>query len=165
MGRILGAGSLELYFAPENHFSNDQAPTLAELNDAAVIDLTEFLAPAGIDTPLTGNRADAADWSTGFDKTSRGTYGGDPISAEFWYDETTNTAWDTLPRGTLGYFVLAVLPLATAGTFAEDDVIEIWPIDVDTRARIRTPRNENQRFMVEAGVPDEPVEDYSVPAA
>lgn len=164
MGRVLGAGSFELFFAPANHFADDQAPTLAELNDAAVIYLTDHLAPAGIDTPFAGNVADAADWSSTFNKTGRGTIGGDQIEAEFWFDTPDNLAWVTLPRFTEGYFVISILGLAAPPLFTANDEIEVWPIDTLSRARVRTPRDENQRFLVQAAVPGVPLEDYTVPA-
>lgn len=164
MTRKIGAGNFELFFAPFGHFANDQAPTVAELNDAAVIELTDFLTDGGVATPLDGSIVDSADMGSRFNKTALGTFGGQPIVLQFYRDfpAASDTAWTTLPRDTLGYYVLSRAGLATPGTFAVSDEIESWPLEVASRNPVDVARNEMQQFTTENAIPDVPLEDFVV---
>lgn len=166
MTRKIGAGVLELFFAPTGHFANDQTPTSTELNDAAVIELTDFLTDGGAATPLDGSVVEAADMGSRFNKTALGTFGGQPVVLEFYRDfpAANDTAWTTLPRDTLGYYILARGGLATPGTFAISDEIESWPMEVASRNPVNVARNDMQKFTTENAIPAVPLEDYVVAA-
>lgn len=166
MTRLIGAENLELFFAPSGYASDDQAPTATELNDASVIELTDFLTDGGLTTPLDGSIVDSADMGSKFNKTASGTYGGQPVTAEFYRDfpAAGDTAWATLPRGTNGYFIIARGGLATPGTFAIADEIESWQIEIVTRNPADVARNEMQKFTVECAVPAVPLEDFAIAA-
>ena len=166
MTRKIGAGVFEIFFAPLAYATDDQAPTAAELNDAAVIELTDFLTDGGFSTPFDGSIVDSADMGTAFNKTALGTYGGQPVTAEWFREFPANldTAWTTCTRGLGGYFVVARNGLAAPGTFAIGDEIEAWEIGIASRNPVDVARNEMQRFMNECAVPAEPLEDFAVAA-
>lgn len=164
MTRKIGAGNFELFFAPFGHFADDQAPTIAELNDAAVIELTDFLTDDGVATPLDGSIVDSADMGSRFNKTALGTFGGQPIVLQFYRDfpAASDTAWTTLSRDTLGYYVISRAGLATPGTFAVSDEIESWPLEVASRNPVDVARNEMQQFTTDNAIPATPLEDFVV---
>ena len=162
MARGIGAGIAELHYVAT--IGTYTAPTAVELN--AGVDLTAFLTDGGLTTPLSGSTVDGADMSSAYNKTSSGTYGGQPLNAEMFKDliNGSDTAFTTLPRGTAGYLAVVRRPLATKGTFAIGDYVDIWPIDVITRDPLPIQRNELQRFMVECAVTSVPAEDFPIAA-
>ena len=158
MARVTGAGVLELFYVAT--VANASAPTSTELN--AGTDLTGFLTDGGISTPFDGSIVDASDMSSKFNKTAPGTYGGQPLTLELYRDDSADTAWSTLTRGTSGYIAIARFGLATKGTWAVGDKVDLWPITVITRNPADVVRNEMQRFSVECAVTAVPLEDYTL---
>lgn len=157
MVRVLGAGVYELFYVAA--VTDATAPSVAELN--AGIDLTGFLIDGTLDTPLEGSIVDESDVSSDFNKTGPGTYGGDALAAEFYRDNTTDTAWTTLARAVRGY--MAITRFGRAGTaWASGDTLELWPITVISRNMMVPARNEKQRFRVMCAVPGIPLEDYTL---
>src|SRR5690606_30993052 len=95
----------------------------------------------------------------------RGTYGGQPFSAVFTNDDTPggDVAWNTLPRGTTGYFVVSFYGgSGPDGTLAVGDIVNVYAIDVYTRKRSPYARNELAVFTVEAAVTEPPHEDVEI---
>jgi len=162
MARGIGAGIAELWYVAT--IAIYTAPTTTELN--AGVDLTGFLTDGGLTTPFAGSVVDGADMSSAFNKTSSGTYGGQPLTAEFFKDlvQGSDTAFTTLPRGTVGYFAIVRRPLAAKSTFAIADFVDIWPMDVITADDLPIQRNELQRFMTECAVTDVPAIDFALVA-
>ena len=156
--RVIGAGVFEIVHV--DALAAPATPTAAEI--AAGVMLTRFLTDGGLSTPLDGNVADSSDMASAFNQTQLGTYGGQPLTAEFFRDNDTDTAWDTLPRGTTGWFVFARLGLATPGTFASGDDVDVWPIAVASRNPLDVPRGEMQRFMISCAVPAVPTETFTL---
>lgn len=142
------------------------APTLVEI--AAGTDLTPFL--RSIDTPLEGNTVDAATGESAYNSTVAGTYGGQPVTGEFTRDDdptgADDTAWNTLPFRTQGYFVVARRGgSGVGGALAAGDAVDVFPIDVSSRTPAAYGRNELSRFMINAAVPTPPEFDAIVAAA
>ena len=160
MARKIGAGVLELAYVLT--VSNLLAPTAAELNAGTF--LTGFLTDGGLATPLDGSIVDSADMSTAYNKTAAGTFGGQPLTIELYRDDSADTAWTTLARETLGHIAIARFGLATPGTWAIADVVDLWKIDVMTRNPVDVARNEMQRFTAEMAVPEVPTEDFAIAA-
>ena len=160
MARRIGAGVLELSYVLT--IGTPAAPTAAELNAGTF--LTDFLTDGGLATPLDGSIVDAADMGAAFNKTASGTFGGQPLTLELFRDDSADTAWTTLARGTTGFIVIARFGLATPGTYAIADVVDIWTIDVVTRNPVDVARNEMQRFTAEMAVTAAPTEDFPVAA-
>jgi hypothetical protein len=158
MPRVIGAEVLELYIVTT--VAVPTAPTSAEIT--AGDDITSFLTDGGLTTPFDGSLVDVADMSSKFNKTIAGTYGGQPLTMELYRDDNADDAWDALPRGFQGYAAIFRFGCATPGTPAAADVVDLWPIEVITRNPADIVRNEAQRFMVEAGVPEVPLEGYAL---
>ena len=162
MSRYIGAENIEVWFVTT--VADYTAPTAAELN--AGVDLTGFLPDNGISTPSEGSIVDAGDMSSKYNKTGSGTFGGQPVTADFYRDsvKANDTAYATLPRGTVGYFAIAPRGLATKGTWAIGDAVDMWPVEVVTRNDGARTRNEMIRFSVTCAVPDVPEFDFDIAA-
>jgi hypothetical protein len=125
--------------------SSVTAPTEAEI--AAGTELTPFITPAGINLPDEGSEADASDLSSERDKSVPSTVGGNP-EAECYRDDTTDTAWTTLTRGTSGYLVVARFGgSGTDNAIQATDEVEVWTVRVSSRNPVRVARGETQRFQ------------------
>jgi hypothetical protein len=160
MARYASTGILQLHYVAS--ISNAAAPTAAEI--AAGSNLTAFLRRDGLTTPLDGSTIDGADVASAYNKTGSGSFGGQPISATFYRNKGADTAYDALPRGTTGYWVISrEVPAAGAGgTLAAADRVEVWPIDVISRSMMDIADNEYQKFVVTCAVPDAPNIDVAV---
>lgn len=168
MSRRQSTGELRLSFVPS--VANIHAPTLAEIT--AGVDLTAFLKRDGLDTPKDGNTASAADVSSPYNKTTTGTFGGDPITLNLYRDSVPaqDTAWSTLvppkgdaPDGTPGFLIVRRFG-GSAVAFAEGQDVEVWPVAVNSRTMDKIAENENQSFTAMLAVPEEP-DDEAVVAA
>lgn len=162
MSRYVGAGVIELWYV--STVADPLVPTFSELN--AGIDLTGFLTDGGLSTPFDGNIVDGADMGSKFNKTIPGTFGGNPITAEFFRDsvKASDTAWTTLPRATAGFYAVAPRGLVAAGVWAVGDDVDLWTIEVVTRNPADWARNEAARFTVESAVTEVPLEDFAIAA-
>ena len=160
MSRVIGAGVFEL--AHVTTIADYTAMTAAEGNAGQF--LTTYMTDGGAATPFDGSIVDAADMSSKFNKTAAGTFGGNPLTLEFYRDDVADTAWTQLARGVAGFIVLSRFGLAAPGTFAVADIIDVWPIEVITRNPMDVVRNEMQKFSVECAVTDVPEEDFSIAA-
>lgn len=140
-------------------------PTEATLDEANNgVHLHDLLRPDGLDIPQAGQTIDNADAGSSFDKTGRGTYGGSNGTVQLYRDAEVagDLGWDTLPRGTTGYFIVGRFG-GSDGTnadpaqnaYAVGDRIEIVPIDVTTRFMQPIARNQMQRCTVNFSIPDE----------
>lgn len=157
MARKPSDGNLQLHFV--GSISNQAAPTAAEITGGT--NLTSFLRPDGLSLSLSGNRVDAADVSSKFNATSGGSYGSDG-SATFYRNMdsaggyATDTAWDTLPIGTTGFLVVARNGGSNSGAIQATDEVEVWPIEVVTRAVQDIGRDKNTMFDVDLAVTSAP---------
>jgi hypothetical protein len=161
MTRYVPEGTVEVFYVAT--VAIPTAPTSTELNLG--VDLTGFCV-GDLDLPFEGSTADAADLSSRFNKTISGDYGGQAGSNTFHKEKVLgdDTAWTTLPRDTAGYFAVAWRGLATPGTFAIADVVDLWPIEVMARAIAGQARNTSTRFVVNLAIPAEPTEDFALVA-
>lgn len=151
MARTIADGEVRLYWVPSGGISDTSAPTVAEIT--AGTELTGFL--SSLDTPLDGESVDASDLSTAFNKSVPGTFGGG-ATGSFYRDDTTDTAWDTLPRLTEGFIVIRRFGGSTVAIAIADEV-EVWPLRVITRSPAALDRNNVQMFTVDFATTDEPV--------
>ena len=135
------------------------APTATELN--AGVDLTSFVRTLP-DVPRTGNTIDVATLDSKFEKRQVGTRGGDVATMEILRDPAADTAYTTLAEDTAGYLVIARAGLATAGTFAVADVVDIFAATVLTLADGNPGRNDPDFAVVELVLTTDPVRAYAV---
>lgn len=136
------------------------APTIAELT--AATDLTDLL--VSLNATTTGNTIPTPRLKRRFETSTAGTAAGS-FSADFYRDPPDDDAWVLLPRGTVAFVYVSRF----GGTGPEHrpavgQSLEVWPIEVSSRAGSNMASNTVQTFTVTGAVPEEPVEDAVVAA-
>lgn len=137
------------------------APTATELN--AGVDLTASIRTLP-DIPRSGNTIDVATLDSKFEARQVGTRGGDVASVELLRDTGTETALTALAEDTAGFLVLARKGLATAGTFAIADVVDIFPATVLVVADGNPGRNDPDFVTIEMVITGTPTRNFAVTA-
>jgi len=130
------------------------APTAAEISGG--VNLTSFV--ISLNASTTGNTVATPSFDSTFETSIPGTVTA-TFEADFYRDDTTDTAWLTLPRGTKGYFVVSRF----GGTGANNlpmagDKVEVWPVTVQTRSGQNMTNNTAQTMTVQCSVPQVPNE-------
>lgn len=133
--------------------------TAAEANGGA--DLTSYIRTLP-QIPRTANLVDVATLDSKFEKRQVGTRGGDVISMEILRDSTTDTAYTTLVEDTAGYLIVARKGLATPGTFATADVVDVFPVTVASVADGNPGRNDPDFAVVEMAVTSDPSRNQTI---
>lgn len=161
MARLIPNENTEVYFVPVIA-SEDLDPTQDEIDDG--VRLTEYLIT--LDGSTTGNTVPTPSFASLFETSISGTVTA-TFTAEFYRDDETDTAWDTLPRATNGYIVVARFgftpdegPPEYPASVGDD--CEVWPVRLTARSAMALTNNEVQRFGIEAAIPQEPNESASV---
>ena len=158
MARINLPGVAEVWWATTLTLA---APTATQCNNAT--DFTSWV--RGIPSiPETGNMADTSDLSSKFNKRIPASYGGDTLTIEFWSDDLTDTAYTTLARGSVGYWIVAFQGLATASTFAINDEVWAYSCTLITRGMGTPGRDEALWFTSEAAITEVPTERFTIVA-
>lgn len=129
------------------------APSAAQIN--AGVDLTPLV--ISITASSTGNVVPTPALDTLFETSIGGTTSAQ-FSADFYRDDTADTAWTTLPRGTKGYFVVQRFNAAADRRVVSGDRVEVWPVQITGRSASALTSNTAQMFTVTASVPVEPNE-------
>lgn len=139
--------------------SSSVAPSVAEVN--AGVDLTPLL--ISITASSQGNSVPTPTLDTLFETSIGGTSSAQ-FSADFYRDTVNDLAWDTLPRGTKGYFVIQRFGANPTRTATVADKVEVWPTQVTSRSAAAMTSNTAQMFSVTCSVPVEPSENAVVAA-
>lgn len=129
-------------------------PKLSEITGAA--DLTSFV--ISINASTRGNIVQTPSFDTKFETSIAGTITA-TFEADFYRDDTTDTAWTTLPRETQGYFIIS--RFGGSGTKAKPttgDKVEVWPVFVVARSATNMTSNTAQTFQIQASVFEVPNE-------
>ena len=159
MARLIPNENTKVHFVPEIA-DEDLNPTDTEINGGT--DLTGFLVT--LDASTTGNTVPTPSFDSLFETSISGTVTA-TFTAEFYRDDEDDTAWETLPRATDGYFVVARMGWGGAENEPEaDDDCEVWPVRITSRSALALTNNEVQRFGIEAAIPEEPNENAAVTA-
>jgi hypothetical protein len=154
MARLIPNERSKIHFVPV--VGNLAAPTAAEIT--AGVDLTGFLVT--FDASTSGNTIPTPSFDSLFETSISGTVTA-TFTAEFYRDDDNDLAWETLPRGTNGFFVVARFGWTGANPVTGDGC-EVWPVRITTRSAMALTNNESQRMMLEAAIPVEPEEDAVV---
>lgn len=134
------------------------APTAAEVSSA--VDLTHFL--ISLNASATGNIVPTPSFDTLFETSIAGTVQAS-FTADFYRDDTTDTAWETLPRATDGYFIVSRYGGGGTGNKPiAADLVEVWPVRVVSRTMANMANNTVMTFTVTAAVPQVPAESIAV---
>jgi len=131
-----------------------EAPTSAQV--AAAIDLTGFC--ISLNASSRGNTVPTPAFDSLFETSTAGTSAA-TFDADFYRDDDTDTAWETLPRGTRGFFIIARF----GGTGADNlplagDEVEVWPVMVTSRTMANMSSNTVLTFTASCSVNVEPAE-------
>jgi hypothetical protein len=153
MARLIPNENTQVFFVAAIA-DEDLAPTATEITGG--VNLTSFLVT--MDASTTGNTVPTPNFASLFETSISGTVTA-TFTAEFYRDDEEDTAWDTLPRATDGYFVVSRFGLGgAAGEPIAGDEVEVWPVRLTARSAMALTNNEVQRFGIEAAIPEEPNE-------
>lgn len=136
------------------------APKLNEITASGVKDLTKFV--ISITATSSGNAVPTPSIDSLFETSVPGTSQAQ-FSADFYRDDETDLAWETLTRNTKGYFYIS--RFGGTGTNQRPVVgqsVEVWPVHITSRSAGPLTSNTAQTFTVTAAVPEEPAEDATV---
>jgi hypothetical protein len=130
------------------------AVVLANITSAIV--LTPYL--ISLNASSRGNTVPTPSLDTLFETSISGTVQAS-FDADFYRDDETDLAWETLPRATAGTFLISRFggtgvknaPVAT-------DSIEAWPVIVTSRTMANMSSNTVMSFTVSCSIPGEPNE-------
>lgn len=137
------------------------APTTAEI--AACVDFTPFV--ISMTANSTGNTVPTPTIDSLFETSVPGTTTAS-FTADFYRDDTADTAWTTLIRATKGYFIISRFGGTGSNQApAAGQIVEVWPVTITSRSAGPMSSNTVQTFTVNAAVPVEPVENATVTSA
>jgi hypothetical protein len=160
MARIIPNENTWIGFTPADLSSNLAAPTAAQV--AAAIDLTGWC--ISLNASARGNTVPTPSFDSLFETSTAGTSAA-TFDADFYRDDEDDTAWETLPRGTRGYFIIA--RFGGTGTnnlpVAQDDC-EVWPVMITSRTMANMSSNTVLTFTASCAVMIEPAENAVVAA-
>lgn len=150
MAKFIAAENAEVWFVPA--VASKGAMTVTEGN--AGVRLTDFIT-GGFQADFSSNLVDAGTLLSAFNSTVAGTYGGgtNTISGVL-YDDTTNTAWNALPRGTAGYFVISLAGSAqqSGASWGTGNVYDLFAAEVVSRTYPDLTRDALVTFDVEYAI-------------
>ena len=140
---------------------NLAGPTVAEL--AAAVKLTGFV--ISITAQSQGNTVPTPNIDSLFETSVPGTSQA-TFTADMYRDNDVDLAWDTLPRGTVGYFFISRFDGSGADHApVSGEGVEVWPVRIVSRTASAMASNTAQTFTCTASVPEEPEENAKVVAA
>jgi hypothetical protein len=137
--------------------------TAAEAN--AGVDITAFVTEMP-SVPRATNLSDNSDLSSTFESRNIGTRGGDEITFIIKRHIATgdDTAYTTLDEDTAGFLVIARQGLATTGTFAISDRVDVFPVTVSSLEDGTPGRNDIDTAIVHVPVTSSPTRDQTIAA-
>jgi len=130
------------------------APTEAEIDGCTV--LTPFI--VSLNPSAQGNTVPTPNLDSLFETSVPGTTQAS-FTGDMYRDDETDTAWETLPRATSGYFIVS--RFGGTGTNQKPmagNSVEVWPVMIVSRTMAAIASNTVQTFTVTASVPEEPAE-------
>jgi hypothetical protein len=144
-------------YTAANINANSVSVTSTEL--AAATNITPFVVQ--IDASQAGNMIPTPALDSLFERQIIGTTQG-TLSATFYRDNTADTAWNAMSKGTIGYFLISRFGGTNADKSpAAGQTVEVWPITVAQRKASAMTSNTVQTFDV-MGALDVPVENAGV---
>lgn len=158
MARLIPNENTWVGFVPT--LTDYTAPTAANITSAT--DLTPML--ISLNASSRGNSVPTPSFDSLFETSTAGTSSA-TFDADFYRDDEADTAWDLLPRGARGFFIVSRF----GGTGANNkpqatDVVEVWPVQVTSRTMANMSNNTVQTFTVSCAVNEEPAEEATVAA-
>jgi hypothetical protein len=135
-------------------------PSSAELTGAT--DLTPLC--MSINASSRGNTVPTPSFDSLFETSIAGTSQA-TFDADFYRDDTTDTAWTTLARGSSGFFIISRFGgSGTNNKPTTGDTVEVWPVEIISRTMANMASNTVMSFTVSCAVNVEPNEAATVAA-
>lgn len=160
MARIIPNENTWIGFVATGTITDIHAPTAA--NVAAATDLTGFV--ISLNASSRGNTVPTPSFDTLFETTTSGTSAA-TFDIDMYRDDEDDAAWELLPRGTRGHFVISRFGGSGTGQLPiAADVVEVWPVEVTSRTMANMSNNTVETFTVTCAVNVEPDEDATVAA-
>lgn len=126
------------------------------------VNLTSYL--ISMNASSRGNTVPTPSLDTLFETSISGTVQAS-FDADFYRDDETDLAWETLPRATSGYFLISRFGGSGDDNEPEaTDVVEVWPVIVTSRTMANMSSNTVMSFTVSCSIPQEPNEEATVGA-
>ena len=138
-------------------------PTTGNISAGTCIDLTSFV--VSLNATSQGNTVPTPNFDSLFETSTPGTVTAQ-FTADFYRDDETDTAWDTLPRETKGFFIISRFG-AAAGSATKPttgDKVEVWPVTITSRTMQNMSSNQVLMFSVTCAVTKEPNESATITA-
>jgi hypothetical protein len=144
------------------------APTVVSVSAPTAANITSAINLTGLTISLNassrGNTVPTPSFDSLFETSVTGTSAA-TFDADFYRDDTTDTAWETLTRGSKGYFIISRFGGSGAnGKPAAGDKVEVWPVEIVSRTMANMSSNTVMTFTVSCAVNVEPNEDATVAA-
>lgn len=160
MARLIPNENTWIGFAAEGGVASLAAPTSAEV--AAAVDLTGYT--ISLNASSRGNVVPTPSFDTLFETSTSGTSAA-TFDADFYRDDEADTAWETLPRGTRGFFIISRFGGTGSGNLpVHNDDVEVWPVTITSRTMANMSSNTVLTFTASCSVNIEPSEDAVVGA-
>lgn len=154
MAKFIAAENAEVWWVPA--VATVAAMTVTE-GDAGTR-LTDFIS-GGFQADFSSNLVDTGTLLSGFNSQAAGTFGGGTNTVTgLLYDDTTNTAWTTLPRGTAGFFVVSLQGTAnqSGASWATGNEYDLFAAEVVSRTYPDLTRDTLVTFDVEYAITSAP---------
>lgn len=134
------------------------APTAAQIG--AATDLTDFI--VSLNASSSGNSVPTPRLKRKFETSVSGTVTA-TFSVDMYRDDENDLGWTTVPRGRTGcFFVKRFGGTGTANRPVAGQTVEVWPVEVTSRASGALSSGTAQTFTCSCSVPVEPNEDAVV---
>lgn len=157
MARIIPNENTWIGFTPAD-IADIAAPTAAAI--AAAVDLTGHC--ISLNASARGNTVPTPSFDSLFETSTAGTSAA-TFDADFYRDDEDDIAWETLTRGTRGFFIIARFGGSGTGNLPESgDDCEVWPVMITSRTMANMSSNTVLTFTASCAVMEEPAEDAVV---
>lgn len=154
MARLIPNENTWVGFVPGTGITDISAPTAAQV--AAAIDVTAHL--ISLNASSRGNTVPTPSFDSLFETSTAGTSTA-TFDADFYRDDEDDAAWELLPRGTRGFFVISRFGgSGTDGLPVALDEVEVWPVMVTSRSMANMSNNTVLTFTASCAVTKEPDE-------
>jgi hypothetical protein len=154
MARLIPNENSWVGFAAAGAITNIHAPTAAQIT--AATNLTPFL--ISLNASSRGNTVPTPSFDSLFETSTAGTSTA-TFDADFYRDDDLDSAWDLLPRGTRGHFIVSRFGGAgTKNKPVATDEVEVWPVIVTSRTMANMSNNTVLTFTASCAVNIEPDE-------
>lgn len=154
MARLPYEGRVKVHYIAT--IADEAAPTEAEIT--AGTDLTTFITKDGVNPGTTNNRIDTAGIDSAFDSQIHGSWGAE-FQLTCMRDDTADTAWTTLQRGTQGYLLVGY---DSAAGVSAGDTVQVWPVEFGTPLMQPSAANTVQMFVADVAIAEPPTLEATV---